>query len=80
MAKCSTCQGTNRETKNMVCQTCGRNYGPPEAIHDWHRTDFPGGSWIDCTCGFSPKTAEQVQNHEDTTNGREDTVSLITNL
>jgi hypothetical protein len=23
---CPTCQGTNRQTSNMVCQTCGRDY------------------------------------------------------
>lgn len=30
MAKveCPTCQGFHRETVGMVCQACGRNYGP----------------------------------------------------
>ena len=26
---CPTCQGPIRETKGLVCQTCGRDYGAP---------------------------------------------------
>lgn len=32
---CPTCQRGTRETVGMVCQTCGRDYGPP--------TPAPGG-------------------------------------
>lgn len=27
---CPTCQGPNRQTVGMVCQTCGRDYGAGE--------------------------------------------------
>lgn len=27
---CPTCMGPTRETVGMVCQTCGRDYGPPD--------------------------------------------------
>lgn len=32
--RCSTCQGSSRETVGMVCQACGRDYGPGESVSD----------------------------------------------
>lgn len=36
--QCPTCQGPSRETKGMVCQTCGRDYSGGASV----RSSTPG--------------------------------------
>lgn len=31
---CPTCMGASRQTVGMVCQTCGRDYGPPQTPNE----------------------------------------------
>lgn len=58
---CETCQGRNRETTDMVCMTCGRDYMPD----DGSDVSGPGLGWLRLM-GLWREQAKQMEGERET--------------